>query len=367
MQKCINCNINLSNITNSEEHILPHSIGWKTAVTGIFCKECNEKFGKSIDHAMFENFRFPATVLNVYRENDRNIPGMRLYSKTSSDYIWLLPGGSIKRASPIQKISDNIWRLYAETKEQLNKLVNSFIKKKSDVKIEEIENDQSILAPEDYHTTEIKWFTGNSDVLKSLIKSAMVFYLQKENIPQFIEKIPALLAGINAGGKAYPIVFKQLNPEPITAHSVYHTIYLIGSLQNKMLASIIELFSTYRYFILLNNNYPGLDLCVSHSQNCITGQEYTLTKTYRIEDFRNDVNLSIEERSMGFQKEIRPLKKLLNNIILNKLLNKKLDFELFDIPKGTEITQEIIDKIDAAQDFTRSENRSFDTLNRGSV
>jgi hypothetical protein len=108
MTKCINCTNELNEKSNSSEHFLPHSIGWKSSSKFILCKRCNSNFGTGIDDALFQNFRFICTVLNVYREKGRSLPGLKIYPKKNANYLWLQPGGILTQPKPNDQIKDGI-------------------------------------------------------------------------------------------------------------------------------------------------------------------------------------------------------------------------------------------------------------------
>jgi hypothetical protein len=103
----------------------------------------------------------------------------------------------------------------------------------------EEKKDISILSEESYYITEAKWSTGNLDVLKSLVKSSMVYYVFDQKIPEFINSVPTLLIGLTPGGIAQPITIRKMNPEIISPSKIYHTISIIGSFKFKKLFCVI--------------------------------------------------------------------------------------------------------------------------------
>ncbi len=55
----------------TEEHVIPQSLGGKLSAW-IYCKDCNDKFGREIEAELANNFRYFSAVLKVDRDRGKN-------------------------------------------------------------------------------------------------------------------------------------------------------------------------------------------------------------------------------------------------------------------------------------------------------
>lgn len=85
----------------TEEHIIPQALGGKLS-DWIYCKDCNDQFGKEIDSELLKRIGFLGTALGIKRERGKNQP----YDVTSKkDSIKLtFDGKEFKRKKPIVEI-----------------------------------------------------------------------------------------------------------------------------------------------------------------------------------------------------------------------------------------------------------------------
>lgn len=66
MTNCYLCGQTLTDCNSSEEHIIPNAIGGKLKAK-ILCKDCNSKFGNTIDSKLAESLLSFSNWLNVDR------------------------------------------------------------------------------------------------------------------------------------------------------------------------------------------------------------------------------------------------------------------------------------------------------------
>jgi hypothetical protein len=85
----------------TEEHIIPQSLGGKLSAW-IYCKDCNDKFGKGIDAELFNNFRYFPAALKVDRKRGKNQPYDVYFPQ--KDIELTCDGREFRRKKPIVEI-----------------------------------------------------------------------------------------------------------------------------------------------------------------------------------------------------------------------------------------------------------------------
>ena len=85
----------------TEEHIIPQALGGKLSEL-IYCKGCNDQFGKEIDAELIKNIGFFGTALNIKRIRGNNQPYEVTSVKNGTKLAF--SGEDFRRKKPIVKI-----------------------------------------------------------------------------------------------------------------------------------------------------------------------------------------------------------------------------------------------------------------------
>jgi hypothetical protein len=83
------------------EHVIPQAIGGRLKAK-LYCKVCNESFGKDIDNEISKQFGWIGTLLNIKRERSKAQPYE--VKDLKSGTTLLLNGKSMKRKNPVVKV-----------------------------------------------------------------------------------------------------------------------------------------------------------------------------------------------------------------------------------------------------------------------
>ncbi len=83
------------------EHIIPQAIGGKLKAR-LYCKECNESFGETLDDEISKQFGWVGTLLNIKRERG-NVQTYEVTDVKSGTKL-LCDGKKLKRKEPIVKV-----------------------------------------------------------------------------------------------------------------------------------------------------------------------------------------------------------------------------------------------------------------------
>ncbi|EKR66158.1 HNH endonuclease [Leptospira weilii str. 2006001853] len=358
-KNCAICKREFSNkIKPSREHLFPESIGGTITVFGIYCIKCNSTLGKGIDKDLFENFQFPATVLNVFRSNSNPLPNFKVKLSNSGDQkniAVIKPGGLIQQDKWIEEEISNNKRnikIRGNTEQEiLNKAIKvekSLLERKKPYHKGAIkELDRSVILEESLMDFDLSFSTGNLNVLLSILKMAFTYCL-KENVPlEFISHIPSLLKKEDKRlGIVIPYPYPRLSSDEISKLDIYHSILLIGVSKQNELFAVVELFSCFKYHVFLSSRFEGPDFATFISQNCITGNEKSDPKpTLNYEIFVTPKEITEAQVIEGFEKQVNPFRSLIDRIIWSHLLDKKLDFDFGPLKKGEIINESRLQEI----------------------
>jgi hypothetical protein len=117
------------------EHIIPQAIGGKLKAR-LYCKECNEIFGKALDDEISKQFGWVGTLLNIKRERGKVQPYEVTDVKSGTRLLY--DGKKLKRKEPIVKVTSKDGKkldsadVTARTEEEL-KIICTSIQRRYDV------------------------------------------------------------------------------------------------------------------------------------------------------------------------------------------------------------------------------------------
>jgi len=126
VNQCFSC---LSSKPLTEEHIIPQAIGGRLKAN-LYCKECNDTFGRTIDKEISINYGHIGTLLQIKRERGQTEPFEVTEIKSETQFKF--NGRNFRRKRPIVKYGvkeDGKTLDYADvtarSEEELNKIMDS--------------------------------------------------------------------------------------------------------------------------------------------------------------------------------------------------------------------------------------------------
>ena len=120
--KCFSC---CQQKALTEEHIIPQALGGKYSAW-IYCKDCNDNFGREIDSQLVKNLGYFSTILKIDRDRGKNQPYDISLVKDGTELTH--DGGKLTRKKPIvkiEKVDDNIKSIdiRARSESELDKII----------------------------------------------------------------------------------------------------------------------------------------------------------------------------------------------------------------------------------------------------
>lgn len=353
MKRCYLCNTPLTNENKSEEHIIPNCIGGRLKSWNLLCKTCNNKLGKTVDSDFSKIFLPITTQLHIDKERGINQPVSAMMTLKNGDVIDVLYTNH--KATP-----QNPCHIYDDEKKKVtiygNKKTTKMYEKKVIKELEANNKSQHSIEHCDNIFGEmlIKFNLeneafqiqlnkiGTSFAIHNGVKASDIMHIDIDN-----SKIrPKNCIPYYPQGALAPIIEENrtlIDPN-YPSHSLVLFTYEISN-SHKQLWCYIELFSTFQFYTILNDNYSGEHIYKSYQQKLFTSNNrnspnYHITEYAKQEIFRQygvEENQSLNSIQKAKSYELNYMQ------TTNELIYRALDImckQDFDIHKVSHIRTE---------------------------
>lgn len=274
MDKCYICGnyFDENNVKKHDEHIIQQAIGGNLTANDILCSSCGGDLGQKIDVSFNSIFDVIATRMDIKKDRQSNKKKAVNGKMGHIDVIW-----KDSKISPIQP-----YHLYTIDKQQVIIYANQTTAKKYKQKVEqEIQENFTYQQPEIIICDNLKGivtFPFNIDdkaFKKGLAKIAIGFAsshgIKREEMPLVLEinktSNKANISNTIVAIPFYPfgIIDKLIEVQKNEfEHYPFHNLILFtvdcnpqDSIGKKVLMCYIELFSTFQWYVVLNEEYYG--------------------------------------------------------------------------------------------------------------
>ncbi len=232
----------------SREHIIPKSMGGHLRSMKLLCVKCNNEFGVTIDADM-EGQLTIHKLIKYKREdriNDKKSVGTDADGK---EYIVSSGLGKYKYSKPIFKENSALFNNQEEA--------DGFRKKRWEEGKKYSSQEIQLPPPVIYFTFSI----SSDNLYKGILKIAINYYMYSQGKVEYLS--PAINA-LNGNNRSYydfvGFYFASgiaQNPYEPQGDEISHIIHLQADRRSNLLYAYIELFSTYCFLVVLNDNYIG--------------------------------------------------------------------------------------------------------------
>lgn len=259
----------------TEEHIIPQSLGGKLSAW-IYCKDCNDKFGRGIDAELVNNFRYFPTALKVDRKRGKSQRYDVYFPQ--KDIELTCNGREFKRKKPIVKIrkdGDKVEyvEIIARSGDELDKITLE-IKRKYSLDHEFENKNETIAGPIE---VEREFIFDNSLIRRAVSK--IVYSLICIKIPDqhvFSSSFDDIRSYIRFGADEdfASANFRNTNFMSDNVRPL-HKIHISFNKPNKLVIGFICLFGIFKYTTLLSKEFNSLiDLAdLDYTFDPTTGKE----------------------------------------------------------------------------------------------
>jgi len=327
INQCFAC---LEHTTLTDEHIIPQSIGGRLT-DKLYCKECNDIFGRTIDKEISSNFGHIGTALQIQRERGKTQPFE--VKEIKSDTQFHFNGQNLKRKKPIVKFKVKEdgetldWAdVTARSEEELDKIMGS-IRTKYRMSGSDQRSEERHPGPID--TTYVKVFDTNL-IRRAVTKMAYSFLCYKVSSTEVLsEPFHSTRAYIRSGIKddlaSANFVHTRFMCDYIRP---LHKIHISLNRRNGLVVGYVMIFGIYRFTVLLATGYSSrLEWpCLDYTYDPVSMRVVEGNPNFRAPEITVDQILRPKQSKEYVRQELIKGNKVLENYIEGyKLLD--IEFE----------------------------------------
>lgn len=287
---CALCNEEITEITDSKEHIIPRSIGGRKKVTGFICETCNNTAGAVWDVELAKQFNALGLFFSINRQGN-DVPS-QTFAMTDGSEVRMNANATMTIAKPSARVYKDEngatkIQLIARDMDEARRMLKQQKKKYPSIDIDAI---LAGVQPESFYPEGmIKLIDDdNGDIMgglvagRSFIKSTLAQATASGISPQTCEHALDFLKnenGFACFGYFYERDLLINRPQDI----IFHCVAVQGLPDSKQLLGYLELFSVFRVVVLLSDQYEGKAFSSSYAIDPINGDQLELDA---------DINLS---------------------------------------------------------------------------
>ena len=240
------------------EHVIPQAVGGRLKAY-LYCKECNDQFGRKIDGEISKQFGKVATLLNVKRERGETQPFE--VTETSAGTELVFDGKGLTRKRPIVKVSSKDRKkldaadITARSKKELQDIWAS-IQARYETSLEMKPFQEAHLGPTDVtHKITI----DNVLLRRAVAKIAYSFLCVKvHKSVVFSSAFDGIRAYIR-GGKGPDLSHANFIHTRFMTDGVrlLHKIHVAFNRDETMVVGYVSIFGIFRFTVLLSDSFAS--------------------------------------------------------------------------------------------------------------
>lgn len=275
---CALCQIGITKINNSSEHIIPNAIGGKQEIRYFICKDCNSTKGKTWEAALAKQLNFFSLGLDIKRTRSR-APAQPVRT-TGGGKLFLRQDGTLTWPTPIvekTKVDGKLkLRVFARTIEEARSILQGI--KDKDAPNLDIEKELAGFEAGPFRVDggiEHRLELGGAEENRSIVKTAFAFAVANGIKAEKCEiAVRTLLSDSDDSGFAPYYINDVVVGRP--DDELFHLVSICGCAGRRTLMAYVEYFGFWRVLIKLSDEYDGPDLSYCYSLNPRTGVELKL-------------------------------------------------------------------------------------------
>ena len=305
----------------TEEHIIPQALGGRLKAK-LYCKTCNENFGKDIDAEVTNQFGNIATILKLKRERGKLQPIE--VEDINKEITLVFDGDAFRRKDPIVEIeseSDGKTLKYANitarSKQDLEKIIKN-IQRRYQVH-RDIKTFQEDHPGPTYTKYEIT--IDNTLIRRAVTKIAYSLLCIKVPKNVVLESAFDEVRGYLKDGNVPDLACANfIDTQFMTDYMrPLHKIHIALNRQRNIVVGYVSLFGIYRFTVLLSGEYasqfewPGLD----YTFDPVRRQEVFGNERFRVPAITKGNILCPKQSKEFVQKELNKGQKVIENYVDN--------------------------------------------------
>ncbi|MBD2247255.1 HNH endonuclease [Nostoc sp. FACHB-888] len=370
MLTCYICSCIITKNNTYKEHIILNALGGRLVSPSIICQLCAPKFD-AIDTALAEQLNFIGLMLDIKRDRGKN-PPIKVTVIETGDVISLDTGGKPVLIKPIIKENpDNGGiSITARDKKEMRKILTGLTRKYSfNEEVEALIKKSN--KSEEYFDKPVNIHIklGEEEGFRAICKMIVSFYMQNGgNRQQILHLLPYIMQGTQEKIVWYYYADEVINAKSAT-FEVVHRLFVKASSNEKLMYGYVELYSTFKFLILMSDDYIGEDFHHSYCFDILNQSQ--VEPSFNMNLPRDTVLEVVSFRETNLDKFKYVLQKLLlfidkkqSDDCISNIVQKNLDMAFESLIEGAvpsdEKFQMLIENL--SEDFAKflySKNKAF--------
>ena len=349
--KCYVCDIDIDSTNETDEHIIINAAGGRLKSKELICRQCNSDFGEKIDSELAKQVNSIANMLMIKRHRGEPQPIIGDSPSTGEQYDLELGGTPRLRKPTIDKTTDgdntNI-SVTARSESELRNILKGIAKKNPHFNVEEA---MKTAQWKNEYLDEALHFqnsVGGEEVFRAVCKCAINYYIHKKGDAVFIKDLIPYIKGEKEADVVW--MHYQDGIYDLASEESFHLVHLVGNQQEKVLYCYVDYFNTYKYLVLLNVNYTGIEIQETYCFDLINVTEIekdvdlNYDRTTLLDFFTNKDAKPFEKVKKSFDHSIALGLKRQDDFQRGQILERAIQNSLGKYPDGVPITKEMINE-----------------------
>lgn len=260
---CYICEQEILQGNTYNEHIILNSLGGKLKSKDLICLQCASSVDPG-DAALSKMLNPIANLLDIKRDRGQPQPFKAKITKIKKD-INISPGGKPAFTKPQIKESKNEINIQARSEKELRKILKGYKRKYPQLTDNKIKEILSQAERGESHVGQVEFCINLNDQesLRAICKMAISFYIDEGGDRNNISHLIPYIKGDEQDNNCVWYYYPSANniTDYLKSDKVVHILFIKGDTKKKILYGFIQLFSTFQFIILLNDNYTGDNFC----------------------------------------------------------------------------------------------------------
>lgn len=296
MSKCLVCSTEITAANDSDEHIIPNSIGGKLVIKGFLCRKCNSETGDKWDVELSKQLNLFCLLLGGV-SRDRGFTPNEVFSTLSGKEVRLANEGEMSIARP-EYVSEEVdgkthFSFTAGNMKQAQQFVKDICRKHRSLNQQELMD--SLVLNKTYLGGDALVFNpkfGGENSGRSLAKTILAFAAKIGIDPFSCNKAIDYL--INDGEPCYGYYYGNDLVINRSFEKPAHCIAVHAEPKSGLVIGYLEYFGVWRVISLLSDCYDGEEIKESY---------YIYPEDSTSGDFEINIPLSIDVINSSYNYE----------------------------------------------------------------
>jgi hypothetical protein len=280
---CIVCDEAITELNDSDEHVIANAIGGRLKVSGVVCRVCNPTTGRDWDSVLAEQLH-PLSMMFAIKRERGAVPNLKA-TTVQGDEIYIRSDGSLQpvATAPItyEESGQKLMRLTVTTMEEAREVLEK-LKARRYPKLD-VEKELAA-AQEQWTFNSVFKFQLGLGGLKSgraMVKSALTWAAANKVEARFCENALRYLRDSEAS-PPYGFYFERDLIAGRSERTPLHCVAVSSRENDGQLLAYVEYFGVHRVVVLLSDRYEGPDIHCAYAIDPNAGRQLDLEFEIRL-------------------------------------------------------------------------------------